>query len=440
MQVSVEVKEGLKRQVKVTVPAEQVESAISKRLAEMTGKVKIKGFRAGKVPKAEVERRYGASVRQEVVGQLLQTTFYDALEKEHLHVVGTPKITPLPSDAGQPLEYIADVEILPEFEPVELEGVDITKPVSSIADIDVDNGVENLRKQHMAWEVVERASQEGDQVTVDYKGIMDGVAFEGGTANDTPIIIGSNRMIPGFEDGLKNLKAGDTSSLDLTFPEQYQEHLAGKAVTFEITVKKVEVPVLPELNDALAEKFGIKDGGIEALRAEVLKNLDRSLDEVIKAQVRRQVIENLLERNDIDTPSTLVDNEITRMQKEVAHKYSRGSKEEAEKILSQMPKENFEKQALMNVKTGLIFGELIKRKKLKVDDELVKAHIQSMSVVYQNPEQVVQWYYSNKEQLAEVERIVLEQQVLDAVLETANVTEKQMSYSELTAEASKQQQ
>lgn len=438
MQVSVEVKEGLKRQVKVVVPADQVDKAINKRLAEMTTKVKIKGFRAGKVPKAEVERRYGASVRQEVIGQLMQTTFFDALEKEHLHVVGTPKITPVASLAGQPLEYIADVEILPEFEPIELAGVSITKPVVSITDEDIDAGVENLRKQHMSWDAVDRASAEGDQVTVDYKGIMDGVAFEGGTANDAPIIIGSKRMIPGFEEGLLHLKAGDTASLELTFPLQYQEHLAGKSVTFDIVVKKVEAAILPPLDDALAEKFGLKTGGIDALRNEVKKNLQRSLDEVVKSQVRRQIIENLLSLNDIDTPSTLVDNEIEHMQQEVAHKYSKGSKEEAEKILSQIPRENFEKQALMNVKIGLIFGELIRRKKLKVDSALVKAHIESMSVVYQNPEQVVQWYYNNKEQLAEVERTVLEQQVLDDVLTSADVTETTMSYQELTTQAAKQ--
>lgn len=431
MQVSVEVKEGLKRALKVSIPAADVDRAIDNRLKEMLPKVKIKGFRAGKVPLTEVKRRYSGSVREEVVGQLLQKSFYDAIEQENLHVTGSPTITPANMAEGQPLEYTAEVEILPEFEPVELAGVDIIKSVATLTEADINDGIENLRKQHVTWADVDRPSKTEDQVIIDYKGMMNGVVFEGGSANDVPIVIGSNTMIPGFEAGLVNLKSGDSTTLNISFPEKYDEKFAGKPVTFEVSIKKVQEAKLPAIDDKLAEKFNIKKGGLAALREEVRKNLQRSLEQMIKGQVRRQLIENLLRLNEIDTPDSLVDNEIKRMQHEVAHKYSRGSKEQAEKILSNMPKENFKEQALLNVKTGLIFGELINRKNLSVDNDRVKEYVKTMAVSYQNPDQVIKWYYDNKKELAEVKRIVLEEQIIDEVLKSANVIEKPQTYQEL---------
>ena len=428
MQVSVEIKEGLKRQIKVTVPAAQVESAIKKRLAEM-GKAKIKGFRAGKAPAALIDKQY--KVRETVVDHLIQTTFRTALQQESLAVVGNPSVTSSKALVGEPLEYVVDVEILPKFDTIGLEGVDILRPIAVLSDADIDQGIENLRKQHAIWENVDRAAETGDQVIVDYEGFLEGVAFQGGAAKDTPIVLGAGRMIPGFEAGLLGHLAGDTFSLDITFPEKYQEQLAGKLTTFTFTVKHVQALQLPELNPAFVAKFNLKESSVEALREEVRKNLQRSLDEIIKGQLKTQVIEKLLELNHIDIPRTLVENEVSRMQQEVAHKYSRGSKEEAQKIISQLQRDNFEKQAAMNVKIGLIFGEIIRSHELKADPMLVKSHIQSMSVLYQDPEQFVRFYYENADRLLEVEQLVLEQTVINHVLKTANVTEKQTSYAAL---------
>lgn len=425
MQVSVENTSALERRMTIGVPAERIETEVNKRLQQTARRAKVPGFRPGKVPMSVIRQRYEASARQEALGDLIQETFYEAVVEQKLNPAGAPAVEPKVFEKGKDLEYVATFEVFPEFEVKGLDGIEIERQDASVEDADIDKMLDVLRKQGTRYEAVDRAAANDDQLTLDFVGTQDGEAFAGGSAEGTKLVLGSGRMIPGFEDGLVGAKAGDERVLDLTFPEDYQNlDLAGKAAQFKVTVKEVAAPELPELNEAFFKQFGVEETTAEGFRAEVRKNMDRELRQALKTKVKNQVMDGLLAANQIDVPAALISNEVDRLRVQAVQQFGGNIQPE------QLPAELFSEQAKRRVLLGLIIAEMVKQFELKPDDARVRELIEEMAAAYQEPEQVVKWYYQNEQQLNEVRSVVLEEQVVDTVLKQAKVTDKQVSYED----------
>ncbi|PZP22611.1 MULTISPECIES: trigger factor [Pseudomonas] len=425
MQVSVESTSALERRMTIGVPAERIETEVNKRLQQTASRAKVAGFRPGKVPMSVIRQRYESAARQEALGDLIQSTFYEAIVEQKLNPAGAPAVEPKVFEKGKDLEYVATFEIFPEFQVASFDNVEIERLQADVADSDVDNMLDILRKQNTSFENVDRAAENGDQLNIDFVGKLDGEAFAGGSAKGTALVLGSGRMIPGFEDALVGVKAGEERVITPTFPADYQNlDLAGKTAEFTVTVNSVAAPKLPELNDAFFALFGIKEGGLEGFRTEVRKNMERELRQAIKSKVKNQVMEALLASNPVEVPKALISNEIDRLRAQAVQQF--GSNIKAD----QLPAELFEEQAKRRVLLGLVVAEVVKQFELKPDEARVREMIQEMASAYQEPEQVVSWYYKNDQQLGEVRSVVLEEQVVDTVLQKAKVTDKQVSYEE----------
>jgi trigger factor len=425
MQVSVENTSALERRMTIGVPAERIEAEVNKRLQQTARNAKIPGFRPGKVPMSVIRQRYEADARQEALGNVIQASFYEAVVEQKLNPAGAPAVEPKVVEKGKDLEYIATFEVFPEFEVAGFESIAVERLSAEVADQDLDNMLDILRKQNVRYEVVERAAQNEDQLNIDFVGQIDGEAFSGGSATGTQLVLGSGRMIPGFEDGLAGAKAGEERVLELTFPEDYQNlDLAGKAAQFTVTVNSVSEPKLPELDETFFGQFGIKETGLDGFRAEVRKNMDRELRQAIKSKIKNQVMDGLVAGNPIEVPKALLSNEVDRLRVQAVQQFGGNVKPE------QLPAELFEEQAKRRVVLGLIVAEVVKQFDLKPDEARVRSMIQEMASAYQEPEQVVSWYYKNDEQLNEVRSVVLEEQVVDTVLQKASVTDKAVSYEE----------
>ena len=425
MQVSVESTSAIERRMTVGVPAERIENEVNKRLQQTARRAKVPGFRPGKVPMNIIRQRYEDSARQEVLGDLIQASFYEAVVQEKLNPAGSPSVEPKAFEKGQALEYVATFEVFPEFEVKGLEELAVERLQAEVGAADVDSMLDILRKQNTRFEAVERAAENGDQLNIDFVGKIDGEAFAGGSAKGTLLVLGSGRMIPGFEEGLVGAAAGEERVLNVTFPEDYQNlDLAGKAAEFAVTVNAVSAPQLPELNDDFFALFGVKEGGLEGFRAEVQKNMERELRQAIKTKVKNQVMEGLLAANDVEVPKALIGSEVNRLRVQAVQQFG-GSIDP-----QQLPAELFEAQAKRRVQLGLLVAELVKQFELKADEARVRELIEEMASAYQEPEQVVAWYYKNTQQLDEVRSVVLEEQVVDTVLQKAKVTDKQVSYEE----------
>jgi trigger factor len=425
MQVSVENTSALERRMTIGVPAERIETEVNKRLQQTARKAKIPGFRPGKVPMSVIRQRYEDGARQEALGDLIQATFYEAVVEQKLNPAGAPSVEPKTFEKGKDLEYIATFEVFPEFSVAGFESVSVERLSADVADSDLDNMLEILRKQNVSFEVADRAAANEDQLNIDFVGKIDGEAFAGGSATGTQLVLGSGRMIPGFEDGLVGAKAGEERVLNLTFPEDYQNlELAGKTAEFTVTVNTVSAPTLPELNETFFNQFGIKETGIEGFRTEVRKNMERELRQAIKSKVKNQVMDGLLAANPIEVPKALLENEVNRLRVQAVQQFGGNIKPD------QLPAELFEEQAKRRVELGLIVAEVVKQFDLKPDEARVRELIQEMASAYQEPEQVVAWYYKNEQQMNEVRSVVLEEQVVDTVLQKASVTDKAVSYEE----------
>lgn len=425
MQVSVEATSALERRMTVGVPAARIESAVDKSLQQTARRAKVPGFRPGKVPMSVIRQRYEGAARQEALGDLIQETFYEAVVEQKLNPAGAPSIEPKVFEKGKDLEYVATFEVFPEIKLAGFEGIAVERPQAEVGDADVDTMLDVLRKQNTRFETVERAAENGDQITIDFVGKIDGEAFAGGSAKGVPLVLGSGRMIPGFEDALVGVKAGEERVINPTFPEDYQNlDLAGKTAEFTVNVTAVAAPALPELNDAFFALFGVKEGGLEGFRAEVRKNMERELRQAIKTKVKNQVMEGLLETNPVEVPKALVADEVNRLRLQAVQQFGGNIKPE------NLPAELFEEQAKRRVVLGLIIAEVVKQNELKPDETRVRALIEEMASAYQEPEQVVAWYLKNEKQLNEVRSVVLEEQVVDTVLGKAKVTDKSVSYEE----------
>ncbi|MFQ6572981.1 trigger factor [Pseudomonas sp. UM16] len=425
MQVSVENTSALERRMTIAVPAERVETEVNKRLQQTARRAKVPGFRPGKVPMSVIRQRYEDAARQEAFGDLVQASFYEAVVEQKLNPAGAPAVEPKSFEKGKDLEYVAIFEVFPEFTVAGFDSIAVERLSAEVADADLDNMLEVLRKQNVRFEAADRAAQNEDQLNIDFVGKVDGEVFAGGSAKGTQLVLGSGRMIPGFEEGLVGAKAGEERVLNLSFPEDYQNlDLAGKAAEFTVTVNSVSEPKLPELNEEFFAQFGIKETGIDGFRTEVRKNMERELRQAIKTKVKNQVMDGLLAANPIEVPKALLENEVNRLRVQAVQQFGGNIKPE------QLPAELFEEQAKRRVVLGLIVAEVVKQNDLKPDEARVREMIQEMASAYQEPEQVVAWYYKNDQQLNEVRSVVLEEQVVDTVLQKATVTDKSVSYEE----------
>ncbi len=440
MRVSIETTSGLERRLSVGVPADRVDGAVDQRLREASRNVRLPGFRPGKVPMRVMKQRFGAGVRQEVLGEVISQTFQEAVQSENLRPAGQPKIEPKSFDAGKDIEYTAIFEIFPTVAVKEVAGFDVKKPVADVTEDDVNEIIEVFRKQQGSLETVERAAEEGDTVVIDFVGTRDGEAFEGGSGDDLSLELGSGRMIPGFEDGISGMSAGDKKSLDLTFPDDYQqEDLQGAAVQFDITVKEVKAMELAPLDDKLFASYGVEEGGEETFRAEVKKNMERELRNAVQNHVKQQVMDAIVEAHaDLEIPSSLVGQEINVMRSQMFQQFG-GQPNQNMDLQSILPDDMFKEQAERRVKLGLLLSEMIGKFDLQADSAKVRAMIEDIASTYQEPEEVVNYYYSENEQLAQIESRVLEDQIVDKVLEAASVAEETCSYQEALAAARPQQ-
>lgn len=426
MNVSLETTAGLERRLTVGVPAAAIETEVAKRLQQLARTQRIDGFRPGKAPLSVIQKRYGGYVRQEVVGDVIQRHFYEAVVQEKLNPAGAPSIE-LKSETPEQLEFVATFEVYPDVKVEGLDKLEIEKTVATVTDADLDKMLETLRKQRGSWQVVERAAADGDRITMDFVGKIDGEVFDGGSATGFTLVLGSKSMIPGFEDGLLGKKAGDKVELNVSFPEDYHHApVAGKPAQFDVTVNSVEALELPVLDEAFAKLFGVDS--IDALRADVRKNMERELGNVLKNKTKALVLDGLVKANTVDVPKALLKGEIQALREQAAQQF-RGAQKGAS--LPELPDALFTEQASRRVSLGLMIGELIKSHDLKPDADKVRAAIENLASAYENPAEVVSWYYANKEQMASIESLVLEDTVVEKILAEAKVTDKQATFDEV---------
>lgn len=429
MQVSVENVSGLERRVKIAVPADQVEQAVNKKINQAARTIKMDGFRVGKVPLNVIKKRYGASIRAEALDDIIRDAYVSAIQQSELKVAGFPNIEPISFAEGKDVEFAAVVEVYPEITLADFTALEVQRPTSEVTDADVDTMIANLRRQRAKWEESAEAAADQDRLTIDFEGSVNGEVFEGGTAQDFAIVIGSKRMIPGFEEQLVGSKAGEEKVITVTFPADYQaENLAGKEAQFKINVKKVVKPTLPELDATFLEAFGIKDGNVDQFRADVRKNMERELRNGVRAKVKASVFDALVKANTIELPKALVAEEINRQRQQAIQQFGGQNAQIKPEML---PDELFKEQSQRSVALGLLISEIIRANEVVVDAERVRALVDEVAQSYEQPEEVVKWYYSSKEQMAQVQSAVLEDQVVDLILAKAQITDTAVGYEEL---------
>jgi len=431
MQVSVESKEGLERRMTVELPAEMVNGALEKRLKEIARSAKIDGFRPGKVPLSVIRQRYAGQARQEVFGDLVQSTYFQALADEKLQPAGEPSIEPLQTTPAEGMSYVAVFEVMPEVKLQDMSEKVIKRPKVEVTDSDLEAMLNKLRKQRTTWNDVAREAQDGDQLTLDFKGFVDGEAFDGGSADGVPLVLGSSSMIPGFEEGLIGAKAGEHRTLELKFPEEYRaEHLAGKEAKFEVTVNKIAEPILPEIDEEFAKAFGVTEGGVEGLHKEIRSNMERELKEKVRSVVKEQAMELLLETNDVVVPKALINQEAAALQQQTKQNLAQSGQASS----MDLPLNLFENQARRRVALGLILGEVIRENKIELDSERVRARVEQFAQSYEDPQEVIDYYIKDKKQLASIENVVLEDQVVDWIIEQVKVEDSESAFDDLMNE------
>lgn len=430
MQVSVESTGEIERKIMVEVPAERIDQEVDKRLKGMRGKVRIDGFRPGKVPVSVVKERYGDSVFHEVAGEVIQQTLYEAAGQENLRIAGMPSnVEPEDMGLGKPLKYTATVEIYPEFEIAALDGLEITRQTVDIVDADIDKMIEILQKQQKTWKEVDRAAVKGDQVIVTFDGTIDGESFDGGKAENTPVEVESGQMLPEFDAALVDMAAGDEKSIDVTFPEDYQaEDLKGKTATFKITVSKVNESIIPDVDAEFYKLFGVDDGSEESFRADVKKNMTRELGQRLKASLKESVMNGLADLHSFETPKSLIKDEVGHIRKEMSQSGGYDA--------STLPDELFKDQAERRVKLGLVVGEIIKKHDIQKDEAKVDAMLEELSASYDDATAVIEYYKTNPQAMQSVDAAVMEEVIVDWVLEQSKVSDKATDfYSVMNSEA-----
>lgn len=428
MQVSVETREGLERKLIISVPAEKIEGEVKSRLKDLARKVKIDGFRPGKVPMLEVTKRYSESVRLEVARDMIQSTLYEALKQQELIPAGYPFVEPETIEEGKDFKYSATFEVFPSFEVNELNKADVELAKSEVSDKDVETMISKLQEQNKEWHEENHAVKKGDKVVINFEGFLDGAAFEGGKAEGHELVIGSGAMIPGFEDGIIGAAKDTEIEIKVTFPEDYgHNELAGKEATFKITVTKIMSGTLPEVNEEFIKKFGVNEGGVDAFKKDIKDNMVRELERRIGVLNRETLFDKLLEVNKIELPKALIDKEIENLKHEMFHRIFGPKHHDNEKI-PDFPRELFEEQAIRRVHLGLLFSEYVKKHQIVATKERVDAMIDRLAGAFEQPEELKSFYQNSKEHLAEIEALVLEEMVSEKIAEDAKVTYKITDY------------
>ena len=429
MQVSVETTQGLERRLTISVPAETVDVEVNNRLRQVSKTQRINGFRPGKVPPSVIQKRYGKSVRQEVAGEIMQRSFVDAIVAEKINPAGRPSFVAKSNEDGKELKFEATFEIYPEVELKNLEKIAVERPDVEVSESDLDEMFETLQKQHQTWKENKRKTKKGDKLTLDFTGRVDGKEFEGGKAEGFELELGAGRMIPGFEKEITGMKAGEEKTIKVTFPDDYHaENLKGKEAEFDIVVHKTEGASLPKVDEEFAKLFGIEEGGVEALREEVSKNMARELTQAVKAKVKEQVINGLLESHEVGLPSALVAQEIDVLRKQAMQRFQ-GQMDP--KNLPELPSDMFKEQAERRVKIGLLLGEVIKVNELKVDNAKVDELIATAASAYEDPKEVIEYYANNKELMQQMQNVALEEQAVDFLVEKAKVKNKKATFKDI---------
>ncbi|HET7369923.1 MAG TPA: trigger factor [Gammaproteobacteria bacterium] len=426
MEVSVESTGALERRMRVQIPSDQVESEVDKRLQSVGQRAKLKGFRPGKVPMKVVRQQYGAEVRQDVVRDLLQSSWVDAIKEQQLEPAGGPKIDDVSAEPGSNMEYTAIFEVYPEIKVANVDKLKVSRPEVEIQAADIDGMLERLREQNASFEPVERPAAEGDQVKIDFHGTKDGKAFPGGHGENVDVVLGEGRMIPGFESGIEGMSAGEERDIEVTFPDEYPvEDLKGQKAGFHLKAHEVAERRVPELDEEFVKKFGIESGGVDALRDKIQENMQRELDENIRAKLKNQLMDQLFEANPVDVPAALVENEVQRVREETLRRMGINDPKQA----PDLPNDMFEEQARKRVALGLLIGELIKREEIKADEDRVQQKLEAITASYGESEQMIRAYRANADAMRQVESLVLEDQVTDWLLERADVTGEQTSFA-----------
>lgn len=435
MQVTVESSEGLQRTISVSVPAERVDTAVDQRLQELRKSAKINGFRPGKVPIQVVRKRYSGQVRQEILGELIQSTYQEAIQQEGLKPAGWPSVQADESSGGDSGEfsYSATFEVYPEFTPAPVSELELNRPSASVEDSDIDDMITSLQKQRTTYETTNRASADSDQVVIDFRGFIDGEQFEGGSAEEAPLVLGSGTMIDGFENGIVGMSAGEKKRINLTFPEAYHNaELAGRPVEFEIEVKEVRAAAVPDLDDEFAAAFGVEEGGLETLRADIRSNMERELRGSLEKLTKQNVMDGLLEQNnEVELPNALINEEINRLRQQLISRMAEHMGSQKPPEGTSFPDEMFAEEAQKRVKLGLVIAEIVKTAGLTPDAAKVRECVEEMASAYEDPSQVVDYYYNNAELLQSIEGMVLEQVVTDWVLEQAEVTDEPLTFNDV---------
>ena len=432
MQVSIETTSNLERRLTVGVPAERVEVEVNSRLQKAAQKAKLPGFRPGKVPLKVMHQRYGAGVRQEVLGEVVSQSFQEAVIQEKLRPAGQPSIEPKSLEPGKDLQYVAIFEVFPDVELVDMKDFPVAKPVAQVKEEDVDNIIEVFRKQQGTWEEVKRAAILTDKVNLNYTGLKDGQEFEGGSAQDSDLELGSGRMITGFEDGIVGMKSEDEKTLELSFPDDYHnEDLKGAAVEFKITLNKILELVPAKIDEELFAKYGVEEGGEERFREDVSANMARELKNAVEASVKQQVMDALLEAHQsLEVPKALVSQEIKAMRQQMFQQFGGAGNMDLD-LEALLPDTMFSENAERRVKLGLVLAEYISSYELRADNEQVSKAIEEIASTYESPQEVIDYYQSNPQQRSSVESKVLEDQVVEKLLAGANITENKSSYQDV---------
>lgn len=434
MAVTVETLDKLERKITLSLPMSSIQSEVENRLKRLARTVKMDGFRPGKVPLSVVSQRYGYSVQYEVINDKVGEAFTNAANEAKLRVAGQPRITEKEGAPQGEVAFDAVFEVFPEVQIAGLSAAQLEKFTAEVDEAAIDRTIDILRKQRRSFaeRALDAVAQDGDRVTVDFEGKIDGEPFEGGKAEDFQFIIGEGQMLKEFEDAVRGMKVGESKTFPLAFPEDYHgKDVAGKTADFLVTLKQIEAGHLPEVDEAFVRSLGIADGSIEGLRADIRKNLEREVKARLQARNKQATMDLLLTQAELDLPKASVEAEIARLREDMLADLKRRGMKDVEKFQAQLPDDIFRAQAERRVRLGLIVAELVRANELEPKPEQVKAHVEELASSYEHPEEVVRWYYSNPERMTNVEALVLENNVTDFVLGKAQVTEKTLSFDDL---------
>lgn len=440
LDVAVNVISDKQTQLTVKVPVGTIQSKVESRIRSLAKTAKIDGFRKGKVPVSHIRAQYGAGIQQEVINDVIRDTVFQVLADKKVRAVGVPSIDDVKLE-NDFLVYQASVETMPEVQVKGLDEIEVERQMATVSDGDVDTMIENLQKQRQTFETKDGELADGDEATFDFEGSIDSEKFEGGSAENFRLIIGSGQMIPGFEDGMKGMKAGEEKTIKVTFPEDYQaENLKGKEADFKITLKEVKEAKLPELNDEFFELFGVTEGGLDKLKTDVRKNMEREIKNAARNQVKQAAFDALVDKNEFDVPNAMLAAEIDRQRNLMLQRFAQQFGANPNTFDKNMlPDELFEDQALRAVRLGVLVGQIIDKQKLEVDQERVTAFIAEAAENYEDPNEVIEYFTNDKQERAGIEAVVLEDQVVEYILSQAKVTDKEVKYQDLLATAQQAQ-